>query len=377
MKKEFFQYYVPTTTEFDKLWKECYFVFDTNILINLYEYSSNSKEDILKVFNNIKDRLWEPHQVIDEFFKTRVGTIISQQAIYDEKYKKLEHSINEFKNDIDSKNHPFLPLKYKEEINEQLSADLKNIKKRFEEQKKNCSSLENDLILKELTYLLTNKIGKPYSERDLKNIFKEGAERYNKHIPPGFKDMGKPAYLEFGYGDLIIWKQILDFAKLNKKPIIFVTNDTKEDWWWINNKYTISPRPELIKEIKENSDVSFYMYKLENFLDKYEKYNTKVDSKFEKIKSDTFTEIREMYEKKGQIMLKNNGIMDKVLEIKELYNKTTDGNIPITELNIKLYALTNKRDIIRNEIVDYTLQKNKALKNKTISSIDYYLISLI
>lgn len=33
------------------------------------------------------------------------------------------------------------------------------------------------------------------------------------------------------YSDLILWKEILRFAKLKNKDVIFVTDDVKRDWW--------------------------------------------------------------------------------------------------------------------------------------------------
>lgn len=40
MKSKFRGYYKPTDEEFDTLWKNAVFVFDTNVLLNLYRYQS-------------------------------------------------------------------------------------------------------------------------------------------------------------------------------------------------------------------------------------------------------------------------------------------------------------------------------------------------
>ncbi len=403
MKKEFFQYYVPNEREFNELWKECYFVFDTNILINLYEFSSNSREDILKVFNNIKDRIWEPHQVIDEFFQTRIDKIISLPIIYDKEFTDLETSINTFQDHITKTKHPFLSSKYQDKINSYLSLALDSIQKGFDEQKKECICLENDKILNEITSLLKDKVGKPYSEKEMKVIQEEGAERYSKKIPPGFKDAGKPEYLKNGYGDFIIWKQIQKFAKEKKSPIIFITNDVKEDWWLIKKGKTISPRTELIKEIKNNSDVNFYMYKLENFLNHYETYYKKVKSKYEKINLDTFNEIRGLEEQKELInhekMLleekfnflskqRNEIIHNKILyedenssietmlnfnERENLQKSTLDRDKKRKIIEERLYKLTSHRNNILSEINTFTENVHKASKYNDKETLKYFL----
>jgi hypothetical protein len=52
--------------------------------------------------------------------------------------------------------------------------------------------------------------------------------RFNNRLPPGYKDGGKP---ENSIGDLIIWNEILEFAKANSlKKIIIISNDEKKDW---------------------------------------------------------------------------------------------------------------------------------------------------
>src|ERR1700757_3463653 len=68
------------------------------------------------------------------------------------------------------------------------------------------------------------------------------------------------------YGDLIIWKELLNFAKKNKTALIFVTDDRKEDWWTIENGKTIRPREELIKEFFDLTGVRILIYNAENFL---------------------------------------------------------------------------------------------------------------
>lgn len=50
------------------------------------------------------------------------------------------------------------------------------------------------------------------------------------------------------YGDLIVWKQVIQKSKKDKINIILVTDDLKEDWWLKINGKTIGPRFELIKE---------------------------------------------------------------------------------------------------------------------------------
>ena len=50
------------------------------------------------------------------------------------------------------------------------------------------------------------------------------------------------------FGDFFLWKELLEHGKEQKRPIIFVTDDKKEDWWLKVKGRTLGPRPELIAE---------------------------------------------------------------------------------------------------------------------------------
>ena len=82
----------------------------------------------------------------------------------------------------------------------------------------------------------------------MKDIYlwcEEGEKRYSKNIPPGYKDKGKGGLRE--YCDLIIWKEILGYAKEENKNVTFMTDDVKEDWWERNGK-DLNFHSKLIKE---------------------------------------------------------------------------------------------------------------------------------
>ena len=61
---------------------------------------------------------------------------------------------------------------------------------------------------------------------------------------------------------------MINEAKSRNKPVIFVTIDLKEDWWWIHNKeHTVGPRPELRREFLSEAGHHFFMYRSGQFLE--------------------------------------------------------------------------------------------------------------
>lgn len=101
-------------------------------------------------------------------------------------------------------------------------------------------------------------------------IFKDGKKRYEDKIPPGYLDTEKGDFDQFG--DLIFWNQIIDNAITTNRPVILITSDLKEDWWFIHSGSKLGPRMELIAEMKEKANVSYFQYTPANFANYAKKY---------------------------------------------------------------------------------------------------------
>jgi DNA repair exonuclease SbcCD ATPase subunit len=59
---------------------------------------------------------------------------------------------------------------------------------------------------------------------------------------------------------------MIEKAKVEMRPVIFISDDAKEDWWWIHKGRKLGPRPELIEEFQAGSDQDFHMYEFGQFL---------------------------------------------------------------------------------------------------------------
>lgn len=145
----------------------------------------------------------------------------------------------------------------------------------------------NDPIREQLDLLIGEKVGiGPTSQLELDQLTDCGDARYQAKIPPGFSDASKeknPENCNFvhdgityqrKFGDLIVWRQLLNHCKANnKKTVLFVTSDKKDDWWWREHGKTVGPHPELIREIRRESGVDlFWMYSSDQFLEHAKKY---------------------------------------------------------------------------------------------------------
>ena len=99
----------------------------------------------------------------------------------------------------------------------------------------------------------------------------EGEWRYKQELPPGYMDFTEKQGIQ-KYGDLIIWKEILNKAKKDNCSVIFITNDVKQDWYEAHDKRQnpICPRHELILEFMTMTGKDIWFYTLDQFVAKLE-----------------------------------------------------------------------------------------------------------
>ena len=291
MKDEFLGFYEPTTAEVNKAWESGSFVFDANALLNLYRYSDSTRNDFLSVIEKLKEKLFMPYQVGLEFHSNRISVIEGLTN----SYVSLNSSIKElfeknFKNQLTQfSRHPSIDIASIQKLADDF---LKNLNSELENQKKKHPDfITNDNVLNQLTELYKGKVSKLPTKDELKKNYSDGKERYEQLIPPGYKDLDtkKKRGERHIYGDFIIWKAIIAYAIKEKKPIIFVTDDRKEDWWTIENGKTIRPREELIKEFYDLTGIRILIYNADNFL-----HFAKERKLVELIKETSISEVKEV-----------------------------------------------------------------------------------
>ena len=273
MRDLFRGYYKPTPSELAAIWEKCIFCFDANVLLHIYSYTPETRERFFEIINRLNERIWIPHQVAYEYQKNRLYVISDQIKAYEEVELILNKNIANLKNEIfkDYKRHPFLNT---QEIVEDIEKALEEVKTKIKlAQTNHPNYLEADDLREVLSDLLEGKVGHPYSEEELESIYQKAEKRFSYKKPPGYKDAKKP--IPKNYGDVVLWFQLIDYARNQQKPIIFITDDDKEDWWLKYEGETVEPRPDLIQEIVSEvgvEDFKFYMYHSDQFIDYAEKF---------------------------------------------------------------------------------------------------------
>lgn len=268
MRDKYIGYYPPTNDELDRLWTTGLIIFDTNALLSLYRYSEETREELLKVLKKSRARLWIPFRVGFEFQRRRLDVIHQQRKAYDDVLATLEKSRKALVAELQKyTRHSSLPAESSISlVNDSMAKVKSGLESALEAHEKNAPDLtQRDEVWDSVTDIFSGRVGDGFTQDELAAIFDDGRKRYSSSTPPGYKDAAKGEPDSFG--DLIIWKEILRYAKSQSLDVIFVTDDTKEDWWQQTpTGHTIGPRVELVQEFHDETEKRVHFYGTLRFL---------------------------------------------------------------------------------------------------------------
>lgn len=374
----FKDYYDLKDKDYNDIWSNCLFVVDANVLLNLYRYSEATQKELLNILQKLSDKLWLPHQVALEYHSNRLAVIYEQRDVLEQITNNLNQTEKDMKNklielfDKNKRNHPFLDIN---QINKEIEEFFKKLVSDINDSKSSYPNLiEEDIILNQVTTLFDNKVGEHYSNEQLEEIYDDGKKRYSNKVPPGYKDEKdkkdkrkyyKDIVIQDMYGDLIVWKQLIDKAKNEEKPVVFVTDDNKEDWWEKVRGRTIGPRRELINEFMFETKQSILMYNTDRFMEYASKF---LREDVSRTAIDEVQNLREVVSKKKDKNTSESVVFDLW---KRLGNDLYDikGN-PI--INIRFKDLPTTSEILS---IIYKELKDSVVTLDTIkTTIHYYLL---
>lgn len=217
--------------------KKTIIIFDTSFWLDIYRNLPDTIETITSALNkeDFVSKIYIPSFVAKEFDKNKhkvmsehktlnikvrdaltdaikngkaaiLGAIQTQKNRYKIENASVENKINKLLTKIENNGKSFLA------DSDSGSSSYLKVEELF-------NTLKSKNYIDELT------------KNDVLDLFINGENRFKQKIPPGFMDTDKDKKGGFVYGDLIIWKEIIAYSKKNKKDILFVTNDTKKDWF--------------------------------------------------------------------------------------------------------------------------------------------------
>jgi predicted nucleic-acid-binding protein len=252
-------------------------VLDTNVLLSLYEYTAESREEVLTALGQVSERLWMPYQVGLEFVRGRRSVLESRKRVLSDASKSVNAKLTAARNAI---------IEAKDTVRAQLQkyarvpADIDSLEQLVSEGavnehfavyrdafKAHLDMLKNghdltpvnvdtaDPILPQVADLYGDRVGLQPDDQLLQQRLDEAvAFRFPNQIPPGFKDFGKDTPMKAA-GDFLIWEEVIEqaaFLPEGSRRVLFVSNDVKEDWYDVSHGKQ-RPWPALLDEIQRRA----------------------------------------------------------------------------------------------------------------------------
>ncbi len=375
------------------------FIFDTNCLLNLYRCEDSTREDILSVMEKISSRIWIPFYVCLEYQKNRRGVI-------SESIDNLRSISTNLQNTATSITSTLSKGKVKKHLYSSLSESVQglqdsikpiiesfieeNIKPRIES-KEQIS--KRDSIRDVLDEIIKNNCGEAPTQDWINDVNNLGQIRYNKQLPPGFKDNDKKEKkvffnLEFEekYGDLYIWREIIEKSKNGVvKNVMFICDDNKEDWWYKRNGITHGALEYLQTEIYHETGIdNFKLISQASFLKDAQDYLPNITINPESL--DEIQDLSEYYQYDHHLKTtrQNNTLIDvnKLTSINDSYilkNTPHDSDLQNHELvNTNRYLISSIMQKVRSTIdkIDNTNNLLLLLPEEQYLGLDIHLKKL-
>lgn len=236
---------------------------DANVLLNLYRYTSDARDDLLKVLDSLGERLWVPHQALVEFWRNRAN-VLRDPRDTDKTAAQMaglrDDAVRAFQT---WSNRVFLPTERSTELIAALEVGFDAVIEGVD-QFADASAVESardtdkDTVLSALERILHGRVGDPLENEAHSKAIVEGLRRIDAEAPPGYKDKKKEDD-EGAAGDYLVWEQVLVEAESRAGDVLFVTGDAKEDWWRREGGEQRGPRIELVNEMRERTGGRLFM----------------------------------------------------------------------------------------------------------------------
>ncbi len=233
-------------------------VLDTNVLLNLYNFQGQTLREFTEVFSALGDRLFVPHQVIDEFWRNRRRALSENQGKHRER-QQVEEGLAAAETAFSRWHRRVVDrvadpdqgaLRELTEARDALTSFMDEQTEQNQSTKPDTPT-HDDQVIAHLEPLLAGRVGPPTDPGQVADLIKQGRERLAAKVPPGYMDGDKNP--ERAIGDFLVWRQTMDEAQARGLSVLMITNDQKDDWWADAGTPSMRARPELVRELLDTT----------------------------------------------------------------------------------------------------------------------------
>ena len=244
-------------------------VLDTNVLLNLYRYNAETRQDFFSVLSRLGDHLWVPHQAVAEFWRNRESVLRDPRDTDSTTQALTSHRDAVLTTIRTWSNRVRLQPQSRDELLTLLSGAFATVTAAVadladDEAREFARDTSKDPILTGLEPILRGHVGMPFSDSEHVKVLEEAKRRVAAKEPPGYRDANKPG--DGATGDYFIWAQTLKEAKRRKQDVLIITGDVKEDWWRREHGEIRGPLPYLVNELRKVAGARLFMLRPEVLL---------------------------------------------------------------------------------------------------------------
>lgn len=266
LRDQFEHFYLPDEQAVATAMKTGLVTPDANVLLALYRFQSEARDELFGALEKLGERLWIPHQVGLEFHRNRLNVMYEQQEFFSRTEQELDRLVEGMRGKVRAFGARIALSEDQvagvEENIRQLQERVTRLVLGAAEANVYTGGHASDEILARIEALLGSRVGEPMEKAELEAAREEGMRRVDADLPPGYMDKRKPDPT----GDYLIWRQLMNEAKVSKLPVLFITDDRKEDWYRREHGLILGARHELREEMAQEAGVPLHMMTTETFL---------------------------------------------------------------------------------------------------------------
>ena len=261
MKKHFPGFYPYNNQELKDLLGKSTIVFGASVLLDLLKISYGM--DFLDIVNEKIgiERLWLPYDTA-WLYHERLATVVDEQI---KNVDSAASALNRLKASFsDNGQHPYIPDTLKVGFDNMM----KKIKDALDKDRNFLlGHLNNSDLRKRIDELFQGRIGEPYEQNQLEQLYQESEERHKQRRHPSI-DFSSSKNIRIRHHRLIVWKQIERYAQEEQKPIVLVLNRITPNWFFIYNDARVRPHQNLINEFIKNTKQNIYIITAHELIDR-------------------------------------------------------------------------------------------------------------
>lgn len=209
----------------------CHLFIDTNIISQLYRLNENARRDFYEWVSSCSERFHIPNWSVHEYSKrvtsqktTDYLSELSKTKTYSKELANISRFIKGYVGES-----LLIGTQYADN-KAQLFDDIDSVTTNFKKISTAITTRLNE-HQQDVHKEILDKLGDYVLESDiykiLDNLVLKSDLRFDGKVPPGFKDSEKESN---SIGDLVIWKEILDYCKTNSaSKAILISRDLKPD----------------------------------------------------------------------------------------------------------------------------------------------------